>query len=80
MLETSFGLNFFLKTPRNESPDGTRHIYMRITVNRQPRDIATKRVWHPSKWNIRRKGHSKQGKFQGIKQLLRLPQRKSFSG
>jgi hypothetical protein len=53
MLETSFGLNFFLKTPRNESPDGTRHIYMRITVNRQPRDIATKRVWHPSKWNIR---------------------------
>jgi site-specific recombinase XerD len=26
---------------------------MRITVNRQPRDIATKRVWHPSKWNIR---------------------------
>ncbi|MEO6282937.1 MAG: hypothetical protein ABIN80_13525 [Dyadobacter sp.] len=53
MLETSFGLNFFLKTPRNESPDGTRHIYMRITVNRQPRDIATKRIWHPSKWNIR---------------------------
>jgi hypothetical protein len=35
MLETSFGLNFFLKTPRNESPDGTRHIYMRVTVNRQ---------------------------------------------
>ncbi|WP_215235740.1 site-specific integrase [Dyadobacter linearis] len=53
MLETSFGLNFFLKTPRNESPDGIRHIYMRITVNRQPRDIATKRAWHPSKWNIR---------------------------
>jgi site-specific recombinase XerD len=53
MLETSFGLSFFLKPPFKENPDGTKHIYLRITVNRQVRDIATKRSCHPSKWNVR---------------------------
>ena len=64
MLETSFGLNFFLKTPRNESPDGTRHIYMRITVNRQPRDIADEKSMAPVQMEYsRRKSHRKQGRF-----------------
>ncbi|WP_138477984.1 site-specific integrase [Dyadobacter bucti] len=53
MLENSFGLNFFLKTPRTENEDGTRAIYLRVTVNHQARDITTRRTWHPSKWNVR---------------------------
>lgn len=53
MLENSFGLNFFLKSPRAENEDGTRAIYLRVTVNHQARDITTRRTWHPSKWNVR---------------------------
>ncbi|NIJ52516.1 site-specific integrase [Dyadobacter arcticus] len=53
MLEASFGLNFFLKTPSEENRDGKRHVYLRVTVNRQVKDISTKRQWHPLKWNVR---------------------------
>ncbi|MCR5860644.1 hypothetical protein LRS05_00005 [Flavobacterium sp. J372] len=41
MLENSFGLSFFLKTPRNAS--NVRNIYLRITVDGIPRETSTKK-------------------------------------
>jgi hypothetical protein len=52
MLETSFGLIFFLKRPKPELADGMRYVYCRVTVNGIPKDISTKRIWHPSKWSV----------------------------
>ena len=52
MLETSFGLIFFLKRPNPELADGMRYVYCRVTVNGIPKDISTKRIWHPSKWSV----------------------------
>ena len=43
MLESSFGLVFFLKIPRNESK--IRTIYLRITVDGIPKETSTKRKW-----------------------------------
>lgn len=52
MLETSFGLIFFLKKPKPELAGGMRYLYCRVTVNGIPKDISTKRIWHPSKWSV----------------------------
>jgi len=41
MLATSFGLTFFLKTPRKEN--NLILIYLRITVNEIPKETSTKR-------------------------------------
>jgi site-specific recombinase XerD len=66
MLETSFGLNFFLKTPRESDREGARPVYLRVTVNQQAKDISTKRHCQPSNWNTRtgratgNKGESKE--------------------
>lgn len=49
MLESSFGLVFFLKIPRNESK--TRAIYLRITVDGIPKETSTKRKWDISRWD-----------------------------
>ncbi|MCH5685598.1 Arm DNA-binding domain-containing protein [Niabella sp. W65] len=49
MLEQSFGLNFYLKTPENESK--IRFVYVRVTVDGVPKDKSTKRKWDVSRWD-----------------------------
>lgn len=51
MLEKSFGLFFFLKKPKIENEDGTRYVYLKITVDGDSKEISTKRLWHPSRWS-----------------------------
>ncbi|TDE01957.1 site-specific integrase [Flavobacterium hiemivividum] len=49
MLESSFGLVFFLKIPRNESK--IRTVYLRITVDGIPKETSTKRKWDIARWD-----------------------------
>ncbi|MCD0474074.1 site-specific integrase [Flavobacterium sp. EDS] len=49
MLESSFGLVFFLKIPRNESK--IRTVYLRITVDGIPKETSTKRKWESARWD-----------------------------
>ncbi|REA63447.1 site-specific integrase [Dyadobacter luteus] len=53
MLETSFGLIFFLRKPRPENAEGTHYLYCRITVDGHAKEFSLKHLWHPSRWNIR---------------------------
>lgn len=48
MLESSFGLTFFLKksTKKNE-----KYVYLRITVDGIPKEVSTKYKWNPERWN-----------------------------
>lgn len=41
------------------------YIYMRITVDGIVRELSTKRLWEPSKWN------SKAGRARGIKEDIK---------
>lgn len=50
MLEKSFGLFFFLKQPKNQK-NGERYVYLRITVDGISKEVSTKRLWSPDKWN-----------------------------
>ena len=50
MLEKSFGLNFFLKQPKNQKIK-ERYIYFRITVDGISRECSTKRSWDLDRWN-----------------------------
>ncbi len=50
MLEKSLGLLFFLKQPKNQKQK-ERYVYLRITVNGISRELSTKRVWFPDRWN-----------------------------
>lgn len=49
MLESSFGLTFFLKAPKRKSD--CRYIHLRITVDGVPKETSTKRKWNATKWN-----------------------------
>ena len=49
MLATSFGLTFFLKTPRKEN--NLRLIYLRITVDGIPKETSTKQRWDVTRWD-----------------------------
>ncbi|MES2239398.1 MAG: site-specific integrase [Bacteroidota bacterium] len=49
MLESSFGLCFFLKTPKNKSR--IRYIYLRVTVDGLPKETSTKRKWDIQRWD-----------------------------
>lgn len=49
MLESSFGLTFFLKAPRKKS--NLRYIYLRITVDGIPKETSTKRKWDTTRWD-----------------------------
>jgi len=49
MLEKSFGLLFFLKKSRKKTKE--RYLYFRITVDGVSREISTKRIWLPERWN-----------------------------
>lgn len=50
MLESSFGLFFFLKQPKNQKND-ERYVYLRITVDGVAREVSTKRIWQESRWD-----------------------------
>jgi len=49
MLATSFGLTFFLKTPRKET--NFRIIYLRITVDGVPKETSTRHRWDVTRWD-----------------------------
>ncbi len=49
MLESSYGLNFFLKTPRK--PNSVRMIYARVTVDGIPKETSTNQKWDISRWD-----------------------------
>jgi site-specific recombinase XerD len=50
MLEKSFGLLIFLKQPQHYNT-GPMYIYLRITVDGISKELSTKRLWEPSRWN-----------------------------
>jgi len=50
MLDKSFGLLFYLKKPKNYVK-GSIPIYMRITVDGIPKELSTKRICDPNRWN-----------------------------
>ena len=50
MLEKSFGLLFFMRKPKNYT-SGLLPVYLKITVNGQPKEISTKRHWNPARWS-----------------------------
>lgn len=49
MLESSFGLTFFLKVPRNKG--SIRSVYLRITVDGVPKETSIKRLWDMNRWS-----------------------------
>ena len=50
MLDKSFGLHFYLKKPKNYEK-GAIPIYLRITVDGIPKELSTKRLCDPGRWN-----------------------------
>ncbi|PIF45286.1 site-specific recombinase XerD [Chryseobacterium sp. 52] len=50
MLENSYGLTFFLKSPKKKS-DMIRYIYVRVTVDGIPKETSTKRKWDARRWD-----------------------------
>ena len=50
MLEKSFGLLIFLKQPQHYT-SGPMYIYLRITVDGTSKELSTKRLWEPARWN-----------------------------
>jgi integrase len=50
MLEKSFGLLFFLKQSKKNAK-GDKYVYLRITVDGIPKELSTKRLWNPNRWN-----------------------------
>lgn len=50
MLETSYGLIFFLKSPKRKT-DVVRSVYLRITINGVPKETSTKRKWDVTRWD-----------------------------
>ncbi|KGO85321.1 recombinase [Flavobacterium rivuli WB 3.3-2 = DSM 21788] len=49
MLESSFGLSFFLKAPQKSTK--LRFIYLRVIVDGLAKETSTKRRWDPSRWD-----------------------------
>lgn len=52
MLEKSLGLMFFLKKPQ-DYVEGLVPVYLRITVDGLPKEMSTKRMWDPDRWNVK---------------------------
>jgi integrase len=50
MLEASYGLNFFLKSPKNKTIQ-IRYVYLRVTVDGIPKEISTKMKWDSRRWD-----------------------------
>lgn len=53
MLEASFGLIFFLKTPKK--PTSIRSVYLKVTVDGIPKETSIKRKWDVSRWDQKAK-------------------------
>ena len=51
MLENSFGLNFYLKSPQKKT--NIRYIYLRITVDGVRKETSIKRTWDASRWDMK---------------------------
>ena len=51
MLERSFGITFFLKTPKKKV--NLRYIYLRITVDGTTKETSTKTKWDIRRWDQR---------------------------
>ncbi len=49
MLESSYGLTFFLKTPKK--PKDIRMIYLRVTVDGKPKEMSTNQKWDVKRWD-----------------------------
>lgn len=49
MLETSFGLSFYMKTASKKT--NIRYIYLRITVDGIRKETSTKRTWDIQRWD-----------------------------
>lgn len=49
MLESGFGLTFFLKVPRKKI--NLRYVYLRVTVNGISKETSTKRKWDCNRWD-----------------------------
>ena len=49
MIESSYGLIFYLKTHHKGSD--LRYLYLRITVDGIQRETSTKRKWEGCRWN-----------------------------
>jgi len=50
MLETSFGLLFFMRKPRNYKK-GLLPVYLKITVNGVAVELSSKRKWEAARWS-----------------------------
>ncbi|WP_343657853.1 phage integrase SAM-like domain and Arm DNA-binding domain-containing protein [Chryseobacterium sp.] len=50
MLEQSYGLNFFLKSPKNKK-QAKRLIYIRISVDGVAKESSTKKKWVADRWS-----------------------------
>lgn len=50
MLESCYGLNFYLKSPKNKAVQ-VRYIYLRVTVDGVPKETSTKKKWDVKRWN-----------------------------
>jgi integrase len=48
MLESSFGITFFLKSSAKSTNE--RYVYLRITVDGIPKETSTKRKWDTNRW------------------------------
>lgn len=48
MLESSFGITFFLKSSAKSTNE--RYVYLRITVDGIPKETSTKRKWDVNQW------------------------------
>jgi integrase len=51
MLESSFGITFFLKSSAKSTNE--RYVYLRITVDGIPKETSTKRKWDVTRWEQR---------------------------
>ncbi|MCI9845475.1 hypothetical protein [Flavobacterium pectinovorum] len=49
MLESSFGITFFLRSSAKSTSE--RYTYIRITVNCVPKETSTKRKWNVNRWD-----------------------------
>ncbi|PJJ08082.1 hypothetical protein CLU83_1316 [Flavobacterium sp. 1] len=49
MLESSFGLVFFMKITSNDRK--IRTVYFKITVDGIPKETSTKRKWDSTRWD-----------------------------
>ncbi|MDV3837628.1 recombinase [Elizabethkingia anophelis] len=51
MIESSFGINFFLKSPKKGHSGHERFVYLRVTVDGIPKETSTKCKWDSKRWD-----------------------------